>query len=135
VSYLVDTNIISELCRRNPDTGVLAWAGGATRLAFSVITVEEIFFGLTWRPNPRVSAWMESFFQRHEVLPISQDIARRGGELRGQLTARGTVREQADMLIAATAQVHQLTLVTRNTRDFENCGIGLLNPFSGSEMR
>ena len=43
---------------------------------------------------------------------------------------RGIVRDQADMLIAATAQVHQLTLVTRNTRDFEGCGIGLLNPFS-----
>lgn len=132
MSYLVDTNIISELCRRKPDQGVLAWASGVTRLAFSVITVEEIFFGLTWRPNPRVLEWMESFFQRHEVLPISQNIARRGGELRGQLTAQGIVREQADMLIAATAQAHQLTLVTRNTRDFENCGIGLLNPFGGS---
>jgi predicted nucleic acid-binding protein len=76
-----------------------------------------------------------SFFQRHEVLPISQNIARRAGELRGQLSARGMVREQADMLIAATAQVYQLTLVTRNTRDFENCGIGLLNPFSSSGAR
>ncbi len=73
---------------------------------------------------------MEAFFQRHEVLPISQNIARSGGELRGQLTARGIVREQADMLIAATAQAHQLTLVTRNPRDFEHCGIGLLDPFS-----
>jgi predicted nucleic acid-binding protein len=77
-----------------------------------------------------VLEWVEAFFQRHEVLQISQNIARRGGELRGQLCARGIVREQADMLIAATAQAHQLTLVTRNTRDFENCGISLLNPFS-----
>jgi predicted nucleic acid-binding protein len=135
VSYLVDTNVISELCRRQPNQGVLAWASGVTRPAVSVITLEEIFFGLTWRPNPRVLEWMESFFQRHEVLPISQNIARRGGELRGQFSARGIVREQADMLIAATAQVHQLTLVTRNTRDFENCGIGLLNPFSGSDAQ
>ena len=130
--YLVDTNVISELCRRNPDEGVLGWAGGITRLAISVVSVEEIFFGLAWRPNARVLEWMETFFQRHEVLPISQGIVRRGGELRGQLAARGIVREQAEMLIAATAQAHQLTLVTRNTRDFENCGIGLLNPFSGS---
>ena len=130
MSYLVDTNMISELCRRHPDKGVLAWAGGVTRAALSVISVEEIFFGLAWRPNARVSEWMEAFFQHHEVLPISQSIARGGGELRGRLTARGIVREQADMLIAATAQAHQLTLVTRNTRDFENCGIGLLNPFS-----
>ena len=130
MSYLVDTNVISELCRRHPDKGVLAWAGGVTRAAISVISVEEIFFGLAWRPNASVLEWLEAFFQHHEVLPVSQSIARSGGELRGRLTARGIVREQADMLIAATAQAHQLTLVTRNTRDFENCGIGLLNPFS-----
>jgi len=118
VTFLVDTNIISKLSRRSPDHGVLAWAGGVTQLAVSVISVEEVFFGLAWRPNPRVLYWMEAFFQRHEVLMISEAIARR------------VVREQADMLIAATAQAHQLTLVTRNTKDFENCGIGLLSPFS-----
>lgn len=75
---------------------------------------------------------MEALIQRHEVLSISQGIARRGGELRRQLAARGVVRKQADMLIAATAQTHPLTLVTRNTRNFENCGISLLNPLSDS---
>ena len=130
MTFLVDTNIISELSRRSPDHGVLAWAGGVTQLAVSVISVDEVFFGLAWRPNPRVLGWMEAFFQRHDVLTISEAIARRAGELRGQLAARGVVREQADMLIAATAQAHQLTLVTRNTKDFENCGIGLLDPFS-----
>ncbi len=129
MTYLVDTNIISELCRREPDPGVLAWAGSVTRYAVSVVSVDEIFFGLAWRPNARVLDWMDGFFQHHEVMAISQPIARRAGELRGQLAARGIVRHQADMLIAATAQAHQLTLVTRNTRDFEQCGIGLLNPF------
>jgi predicted nucleic acid-binding protein len=88
------------------------------------------FFGLAWRPNSRVLSWMEAFFQHHEVLPIDRIIARRAGELRGQFAARGIVRSQADMLIAATAQVHQVTLVTRNTRDFEATGIVLLDPFS-----
>jgi predicted nucleic acid-binding protein len=96
----------------------------------SVISVEEILFGLSRRPNARVLGWMEGFFQRREVLPVSQAIAHRSGELSGQLAARGSVREQADMLVAATAQVHQLTLVTRNTLDSDGCGIGLLNPFS-----
>jgi predicted nucleic acid-binding protein len=72
---------------------------------------------------------MESFFRRHEVLEISEAIARRSGEVRGRFAAQGIVRHQADLLIAATAQTHQLTLVTRNARNFENCGIGLLNPF------
>lgn len=130
MAYLVDTNVISELCRRQPDPGVLSWAGTVTRHAISVISMEEVHFGLAWRPNARVLAWMEGYFQRHQVLAISPAIARRAGELRGELAARGLVRHQADMLIAATAQAHQLTLVTRNIRDFEYCGIGLLNPFS-----
>jgi toxin FitB len=130
VSYLLDTNVISELARRKPDPGVVAWASGVTRLALSVITVDEIHFGLAWRPNERIRAWVEAFFQRHPILDVTAPIALRAGELRGTLAARGSVRHQADMLIAATAQAHQLTLVTRNTRDFEACGIGLLNPFS-----
>lgn len=129
MTCLVDTNVISELYRRQPDLGVLAWASTVTRYAVSVISVDEVFFGLAWRPNARVLTWMEGYFERHEVLAVSPVIARRAGELRGQLAVRGLVRHQADMLIAATAQVHQLTLVTRNVRDFEGCGIGLLNPF------
>ena len=130
MNYLADTNIISELSRPRPNAGVLAWAQHISRLAISVISVDEIFFGLAWHPNARVRGWMEGFFQRHEVLAIDEGVARRADELRGQFVARGIVRGQADMLIAATAQAHQLTLVTRNTRDFEGCGIGLLNPFS-----
>lgn len=130
MTYLVDTNVISELTRRLPNHGVLTWAAGVNQVAVSAISVDEVFFGLAWRPNARVRDWMEAFFQRHDVLPISEAIARGAGELRGQLAALGSVRHQADMLIAATAQVHQLTLVTRNTKDFERCGIGLLNPFS-----
>lgn len=129
MAYLVDTNVLSELTRRRPDLGVTAWASGVTRLAISVITVDEIHFGLARRPNERIRRWIEAFFQRHSVLDISAPIAARAGELRGSLAARGSVRHQADMLIAATAQVHQLTVVTRNIKDFDGCGIGLLNPF------
>ena len=52
--------------------------------------------------------------------------------MRGQLQASGQTRTQADMLIAATAQIHALTIVTRNVRDFDGCGIGVLKPFTGS---
>ena len=64
------------------------------------------------------------------MLPITEEIARQSGLLRGGLRARGVSRTQAAMLIAATAQIHALTLVTRNGRDFENCGVTLFDPFS-----
>jgi toxin FitB len=130
MSFLVDTNVISELVRKKPDPGVLEWAQEIRRVALSAVTVEEVFFGLSWKPVPRVALWFEDFLETHcEILPVTADIARRSGELRWQLQARGLTRESADMLIAATAQVHQLTLVTRNVRHFGDCGISLLNPF------
>lgn len=86
---------------------------------------------MAWRPNPRIRIWFEKFIALHcSVLPITPEIALRGGQLRGELAARGTVRSQADMLIAATAQVHALTVVTRNVRDFEDCMVPLLNPYT-----
>lgn len=62
------------------------------------------------------------------VLPTTFEIAKRSGELRDLLRTRGQTRAQADMPIAATALEHQLTVVTRNVKDFENCGITPLNP-------
>lgn len=128
--YLADTNIIGELMRPHPDAGVQQWALQVTEFAISAITVDEVIFGLQRRPHVAKMNWFEQFLRHCAVLPVTEAIARRAGELRAQLAARGQVREQADMLIAATAQVHALTLVTRNVRDFDGCGIPVLNPFT-----
>lgn len=128
---LVDTSIISELCRRRPDAGVLDWARTQSAIALSAITVEEIAFGLAWRPNPVLQAWFDRELMRYEILPVTPGIARHAGAMRGAFAARGIRRSQADLLIAATAHAHQLPLVTRNVRDFEGCGVPLLDPFSG----
>ena len=128
--YLCDTNIISELACPVPNDGVVTWAETVVAIHLSVITVEEIYFGLAWKPRPRIRAWFETFLDtRCTLLAVTVDIAKRCGTLRGELQARGKIRSQADMLLAATAQLHQLTLVTRNIRDFEDCAIPLLNPF------
>ena len=127
---LVDTNVLSELSRARPDPSVLVWAGTVDHVHLSVVTVEEVQFGLACRPNTRVSGWFDVFLaESATVLPITDEIARRAGALRGQLRARGQERTQADMLIAATAAVHRLTIVTRNTKDFAGCGLPVLNPF------
>jgi predicted nucleic acid-binding protein len=129
-SFLADTNILSELVRKRPDLGVLQWAQEIRTVAISAVTVEEVYFGLSWKPNPRVRLWFEEFLEAHcEVLPVTAEIAKRTGELRGQFQARGQTRASWDMIIASTAQIHQLTVVTRNVRHFADCGIPLLNPF------
>ncbi|WP_413198634.1 type II toxin-antitoxin system VapC family toxin [Nostoc piscinale] len=130
MSSLCDTNIISELTRPKPNPGVISWIGTVTSINLSVITVEEIYYGLTAKPNVRIQAWFENFLTTHcEILPITSEIAQCSGELRGLLRTQGQPRAQADMLIAATAKIHSITLVTRNIKDFEGCGISTLNPF------
>jgi len=135
VPYLCDTNVLSELMQRNPSPGVKAWMLEQDFVWLSVITVEEIAFGLAWKKLPEKQAWFEAFIEsRGRVLEIDERIARRAGSMRaGSMRAglqrRGETREQADMLIAATARAHNLTLATGNTRDFEETGIRLVNPF------
>lgn len=132
--YLADTNIVSELMRQQPDAGVQQWIERLERSAFAVVisamTIDEIIYGLVRKPRAAKMVWFDRFLQNSTVLPITDTVARRAGELRAQLAARGQTREQADMLIAATAQIHALTLVTRNVRDFDGCGIAVLNPFT-----
>jgi toxin FitB len=129
MTFLCDTNIISELARTQPNPGVVAWSSDIGSITLSVITLEEITYGLIAKPNPRIQDWFQHFLSTYcQILPITSEIAQHAGELRGTFRTRS----QADMLIAATAHIHQLTLITRNIRDFEDCEIALLNPFSES---
>jgi toxin FitB len=131
VTFLADTNILGELTRPRPNRGVMVWAAQVDSLNLSVVTLEEIHYGLSWRPNDRITSWFERFLtEQCRVLPVTDDIARRAGDLRGRFRAKGETRSQADMLVAATALAHRLTLVTRNEDDFEDCGMTVLNPFA-----
>ena len=127
---LCDTNIISELARPQPNAGVWTWASQHQNIQISTITLDELYFGLSWRPNPRIRLWLDGFLNDYcTVLPVTDQIACYAGEVRGTLQAKGQPRTQADMIIAATAAVHNLTLVTRNEKDFLSCGIAVINPF------
>ena len=130
MTILADTNVIAELARPRPNPHVLEWAGELDVVTLSVITIDEVFFGLTAKHNTRIERWFEGFIETDcRILDVTTPIARHAGILRGQLAKRGRPRSQADMLIAATAARHGLTLATRNERDFEGCGISVFNPF------
>lgn len=128
--YLADTNVVSEFVKKNPNPQVMQWTETVTLLAISVVTIEEAHFGLAWRPDARKLELFNAIAQRmHAVYPVTESIARRAGVLRGQFQAQGIARSAPDMLIAATAQEHQLIIATRNVRDFLGCGVQVVNPF------
>ncbi|MDZ7289589.1 MAG: type II toxin-antitoxin system VapC family toxin [candidate division KSB1 bacterium] len=130
MNYLCDTNVLSEAMKRQPAPKVTQWLSAQELVYVSVITVEEIYCGLAYKETPKQREWFEKFLRfGSEVLPVTLAIAKRCGELRGNFRKKGVVRTQADLLIAATAYEHNLTLATRNTRDFEDCDIQLFNPF------
>jgi predicted nucleic acid-binding protein len=103
MTCLCDTNIISELARPQPNPGVLSWSASITSISLSVITLEEITYGLSSKPNPRIQNWFQQFLNTCQIIQLTPEIAQYAGELRGTLRTRGIARSQADMLIAATA--------------------------------
>ncbi len=131
--YLVDTNVVSELPRARPAARVVAWLEAQPTLTVSAVTVEELAYGVArgrGAAGERLRRWFEGFLALEPtVLPVDARIARTAGELRAARENRGHPVAQADMLIAATALVEGRVLVTRNTDDFEGCGVSLLNPF------
>lgn len=97
----------------------------------SVLIVEEIHVGLAAKPNERLLREINSLLEAASVtvLPINAAIAARAGVLLGRFRREGISHTAVDMLIAATALLHDLRLITRNTRDFESTGIDVQNPF------
>ncbi|MSP61054.1 MAG: type II toxin-antitoxin system VapC family toxin [Myxococcales bacterium] len=117
--------------RARPAPAVIRWAEGVPRFSLSVVTLEEIGYGLGLRRSARLEVWLRDFTAEYcDVLPVTAAIARRCADLRAGLRNGGHTRPQVDMLIAATAAEHGLAVVTRNTRAFDGCGLRVINPFA-----
>lgn len=134
--YLLDTNVLSELRKgRRCNPGVAAWFSAIADpdLCLSVLVIGEIrrgIEGIRRRDGARAAAldqWLTRLVRDHgeRILPVDRPVAEEWGRLTAVRAA-----SVVDVLLAATARVHRLTLVTRNVRDVQWTGVSCVNPFT-----
>lgn len=136
--YLVDTNIPSELSRERPDARVATFLAnaGQSRVFLSVLTIGEICKGIAELPASQkrtgLQDWLDievrSWFAGR-ILPVTEAIAERWGNLAAAAKQKGMTLAVVDGVIAATALHHDLTIVTRNVKDFTGLGADVVNPW------
>jgi toxin FitB len=140
VSWLLDTCVVSELVRPRPKASVVSWVleRDEDELFLSVITIGELEKGIArLRDSPKrvaLEQWVRRELAdrfRDRLLGIDSAVAARWGAMVGTSEARGQSLPVIDSLIAATSLQHDLTIVTRNTGDFERCGARCSNPWVG----
>jgi predicted nucleic acid-binding protein len=136
--FLLDTNIPSELIRTRPEPRVEKWvfAQDEQSLHLSVVSIGELRRGLVVLPAGKRRSEMERWFENDlvprfqgRILPVTQSIADRWGVLDGECQLKGAPLNTADGMIAATVVEHDLTVVTRNVRDFAGLGVQIFNPW------
>lgn len=135
MSYLLDTNVLSELRRKVPNAGVVEWFAKrpASTLFLSVLTLGELRKGVEGVSDAArrmaLLDWLEAdlpAFFTGRVLPVDTAVADRWGRM---LAAAGRPVPAIDSLLAATAAQHGLSLVSRNVRDLANLGLDVINPW------
>lgn len=137
MSFLLDTNVVSELRKPSADERVVSWASVLPRSGafLSVVTIREIEAGvlIAERRDERQGAHLRTWFEESvlggyadRILPVDLAVARRAAALHVP-----DARPERDALIAATALTHGLTVATRNVSDFAPMGVDLVSPWTG----
>jgi toxin FitB len=138
-AFLLDTNVISELIKPKPEPKVTTWIDGTDEelLFLSVLTLGEIRKGVVLLPRSARRNSLEAWLSKelpirfsNRILSVDQEVADRWGNLSGLTSARGVHVGVIDGLLAATAIQHNLTMVTRDTRDVAATGVALFNPWT-----
>lgn len=132
--YLMDTNVVSELRKTRPHGGLLAWLTDVPEnsVQISAVTLGELQAGVehTRRQDlakaAEIEAWLDRVAGWERILPMDGRIFREWA----RLMAGSPAQLAQDAMIAATARVHGLTVVTRNVRDFKSFDVPVLNPFT-----
>jgi predicted nucleic acid-binding protein len=137
VAYLLDTNVVSELRKATPDKNVARWAVANARAGvfISTLVIGEVRHGIEKirdkdpQQADALEMWLDNLVEayRDRVLPVTVAVA----DEWGQLNAMSNRPPAIDGLMAATAKVNHLTLVTRNVADVADAGVPLINPFDG----
>jgi predicted nucleic acid-binding protein len=138
--FLIDTCVLSELAKSQPEKAVLSWfeAHKDANMFISSIVVLELTRGIARLPVGQKRAALEDWLVRTKrnfadaVLPVSTDIADTTAQLMVKLEKQGRQILMPDALIAVTALEHDLILVTRNIKDFSHTDVLLLNPWQSS---
>jgi len=132
----LDTNVVSETLRKDPNEAVMAWlVRFDAELALPTVTIAEIAFGIQKiRPDQRadrleqgLAEWRRRFADR--MFGLTEEAALAYGEIMGQAARQGHAMSAPDAMIAAIARVNGGRFATRNLKDFETTGLGLLNPW------
>ncbi len=138
IGYLLDTNAISEWMKPLPDPGLMDWSHATDEdlLYLSAVTIGEVRRGVERLPDgrrkARLTAWLaEDIIDRFgkRLLPVDAAVAQAWGRMRARADRQGQAVDPIDGLIAATAESHGLTVVTRNRKDFANTGVPVISPW------
>ena len=138
MSFLLDTNVISEWIKPQPNRNVVSWLAEVDedRVFISVISFAEVRHGIELLPvgrrRERLAHWLaEDLPERFEgrILAVDQHIAETWGVIMARGQKAGLTPGSMDAFVGATAAAHNLTLATRNVKDFQRLGISLFDPW------
>lgn len=136
--YLLDTNVVSEAVKPQPDAKVLHWlqTNSPSHFYISALSIGELEQGIVRSPNPKrakeLRSWLENELKpgfRNRILGLDEAVMTTWGRITGEALNKGRPASLLDSLLAATAITHQFTLVTRNVRDVSMFNVVTFNPW------